>query len=105
MPRPPVFLPRAEVERRVGLGRSAIYKPIKEGTFPCAIPDLDTASGWWLKSEIEAWQQQRIASRGIDKRGMSTSMGDKAKAPDFSYESGACAYTWRREWDSNPRKV
>lgn len=78
LPRPPVFLPRAEVERRVGLGRSAIYKRMKEGTFPQAIHDIDSATVWWLESEIEAWQQQRIAQRG-----MGMSMGKKAKAPDF----------------------
>lgn len=70
LPRAPVFLPRAEVERRVGLGRSAIYKRMKEGTFPKAIHDIDSATVWWLESEIDAWQQARIENRS-----MGTSMG------------------------------
>lgn len=68
--RPPVFLPRAEVERRVGLRRSAIYRRMKEGKFPTAIHDMESATVWWLESEVEAWQTARI-----DARGMGTSMG------------------------------
>ena len=62
-PPAPIFLPRAEVERRVGLRRSAIYRRMQEGRFPAAVHDIDSASVWWLESEIEAWQRARIAAR------------------------------------------
>jgi len=61
--RPPVLLPRAEVERRVGLKRSAIYDRIARRTFPQPIRDLDSASVWWLESDITAWIEARIAHR------------------------------------------
>lgn len=61
----PVFLPRAEVERRVGLRRSAIYRRMQEGRFPQPVRDIDSASVWWLESEIEAWQRERIAARNM----------------------------------------
>lgn len=59
----PRFLTRAEVERRVGLRRSAIYRRMREGKFPQPIHDIDSATVWWLESEIEAWQRARIAAR------------------------------------------
>lgn len=55
------LLPRREVERRVGLGRSAIYERIANGTFPR--PVKLGASSCWVASEIEAWIQERIAER------------------------------------------
>lgn len=59
----PRFLTRAEVERRVGLRRSAIYRRMREGKFPQPVHDIDSATVWWLESEIEAWQRARIAAR------------------------------------------
>lgn len=59
----PRFLTRAEVERRVGLRRSAIYRRMREGRFPQPVHDIDSATVWWLESEIEAWQRARIAAR------------------------------------------
>lgn len=84
----PVFLKRAEVEKRVGLARSQIYARMEAGTFPKAVPDIDTRTVWWIESEIEAWLQARIANRNrsMGKR-MGTS-GHKSKAPD---KSGACS--------------
>jgi prophage regulatory protein len=55
------LLPRREVERRVGLGRSTIYKRIAAGTFPK--PVKLGASSCWVESEVEAWIQERIAER------------------------------------------
>ena len=48
-----------------GLKRSAIYAQIAEGTFPKPIPLGERAVGW-LESDIEKWQQARIAARGAD---------------------------------------
>jgi Predicted transcriptional regulator len=56
----PVFLRRHEVERRVGLGRSAIYERMARKAFPLPVPDLDTETVWWLESDIDAWMAKRI---------------------------------------------
>ena len=59
-----VLLPRREVEKRVGLKRSAIYARMARGSFPQPIHDTESATVWWLESDIEAWVQARIeASR------------------------------------------
>jgi prophage regulatory protein len=59
-----VLLPRREVEKRVGLKRSAIYDRMARGTFPKPIHDTESATVWWLESDIDAWVQARIdASR------------------------------------------
>lgn len=61
--RPPVFLPRREVERRVGLSRTAIYERMARGAFPRPVRDLDTGSVWWVESEVIEWQLARIRRR------------------------------------------
>lgn len=74
--RPPVFLPRREVERRVGLSRSAIYARVARGEFPAPVRDLETATVWWVESEIVQWQRARITARS-----MGQEMGRNEKAP------------------------
>ena len=54
------LLPRREVERRVGLKRSAIYARMARGMFPMPIHDTEGATVWWLESEVSAWVQERI---------------------------------------------
>lgn len=52
----PLRLP--EVRRETGLGRSTIYRRMKEGTFP---PQVDLGGGlvaWW-EADIEAWKKSR----------------------------------------------
>lgn len=61
--RPPVFLPRREVERRVGLSRTSIYERMARGAFPRPVRDLDTGSVWWVETEVIAWQLARIRHR------------------------------------------
>lgn len=63
LPRPPVFLPRREVERRVGLSRTAIYERMARRAFPRPVRDLDTGSVWWVESEVIEWQLARIRHR------------------------------------------
>lgn len=47
-----------EVRLRVGLGRSTIYRRMREGTFP--LPhDLGGGAIAWLEADVSAW----IASR------------------------------------------
>lgn len=64
--RPLVFLPRREVERRVGMSKSSIYRGVAAGTFPRPVHDLQSGTVWWLEHEIEAWQRARIRARDQD---------------------------------------
>lgn len=59
------LLPRREVERRVGLGRSAIYERMANGTFPKPVK-LGTSS-CWVESEVAEWIAARIAERDQQK--------------------------------------
>lgn len=49
------LLPRSEVERRVGLRRSAIYARIAAGSFPAPVQEPGTHNVRWLASEIDAY--------------------------------------------------
>lgn len=80
----PVFLQRAEVERRVGLSKSAIYDRVAKGTFPAPVKDLDTETVWWVESEVRKWQRERI-----EKRNMGRAMGRHGSRPDTLSKSVA----------------
>jgi len=56
------ILRAAEVCRTVGLSRATIYRAMKAGTFPQAIPLSGCAVGW-LRSEVEAWITERVRAR------------------------------------------
>lgn len=49
------YLRLAEVEREVGLGRSTIYRRMRDGTFPLA-RQLGGGSVRWPLSAIKAWK-------------------------------------------------
>ena len=49
------LLRRSQVERLVGLRRSAIYRRIGEGTFPKGEPLPDSRAVRWRRSEVEQW--------------------------------------------------
>lgn len=58
------ILRRNEVESRIGLARSTIYKRIADQTFPKPVPLGPRAVGW-IESEISAWLDKQIdQSRG-----------------------------------------
>lgn len=57
------FMTRAEVERRVGLGRSAIYAMMRDGRFPEPFR-LGPKCVRWSAAEITTWMQTRPRSRG-----------------------------------------
>lgn len=68
---PPVILLRlAEVEKRVGLRKSAIYAGIQDGTFPA--PVRVGAASRWLSTEID-----RFIASLISARDMGRSMGSR----------------------------
>jgi len=52
-----------EVEQKVKLDRTSIYRMVKRGDFPAMIKLGERSSGW-IESEIEQWLEDRIkASR------------------------------------------
>jgi len=58
------LLRRRDVEKRVGLGRSAIYARMARGSFPKPVHDTETETVWWLESEVDTWVRERVeASR------------------------------------------
>jgi len=50
------------VQERVGMGRTAVYKLIKDGQFPR--PVKVGAASAWIDVEITRWIEQLAASRG-----------------------------------------
>lgn len=60
------FLRLSEVQERVGLGRTSIYKMMGEGNFPKPVNTLGRNVAW-LDSEIDEWMMDRID----EKRGLS----------------------------------
>lgn len=66
------LLNRAEVERRVGLQRSAIYDAMRRGGFPEPIRVTGRAVRW-SRAEIESWIAARPRAAGdgaASKRGI-----------------------------------
>ena len=64
------LLTRGEVERRVGLRRSSLYREMRQGRFPLPVRAGPRAVRW-PSAEIEAWIASRPRSRGdgIDRPG------------------------------------
>lgn len=56
---PDAFLRLPEVKALTGLSRSTIYAQMAAGAFPLCI-NIGARSVAWLKSEILAWQEERI---------------------------------------------
>lgn len=57
---PKRFLRRPEVQARIPLSTSEIYRRIEAGTFPKPIP-LGARAVGWLESDIDAWIEQQVA--------------------------------------------
>jgi len=53
-----------EVKSRCGLGRSAIYQGMRDGTFPRACR-LGSRCVAWPSDAIDQWIRERIASRPV----------------------------------------
>jgi len=60
---PKRFLRLPEAMKKCGVGRAWIYSAMNEGKFPQSIK-LGERSIGWLESELDAWIDGRIASRG-----------------------------------------
>ena len=57
------LLNRAEVERRVGLKRSALYRLMRAGQFPVPLK-IGPRAVRWPTSEIEEWLASRPRATG-----------------------------------------
>lgn len=55
-----------KVMEQTGLGRSSIYKLIKEGSFPKPVP-LGIRAVGWVATEINAWIESRVRVRDAAK--------------------------------------
>ena len=59
---PTALIRRKAVSDKTGLGRSAIYQRMAEGTFPKQVK-LGRELVAWVESEVDAWIAERIAER------------------------------------------
>lgn len=61
---PPIkpFLRIQAVKCATGLGKSAIYQKVKEGSFPAPVKLSSRAVGWRYE-DIQKWIDERIQSR------------------------------------------
>ena len=50
-----------EVQRRVGLGRSTIYRWMSEGTFPKPVP-LGGRAVAWVERDVDEWIKLRVSA-------------------------------------------
>ena len=57
------LIKRPEVEARTGKSRTALYAAVRAGTFPAPV-EIGPNSVAWVESEVDAWIEQRIATRG-----------------------------------------
>ena len=60
---PDKLLTRAEVESRVGLKRSSIYREMRAGRFPLPLK-IGARAVRWSEREIEAWLAGRPRAAG-----------------------------------------
>lgn len=54
-----------EVRQRVGLSRTEIYRRIRRGDFPSAVPLGQRASAW-DSVEVDRWIAERVAERDAE---------------------------------------
>ncbi len=54
-----------EVQHRVGLGRSTIYRWMAEGKFPKPV-QLGGYAVAWAEDEVDAWVADRLAASKLD---------------------------------------
>ena len=59
---PTRIIRRPEVSHRTGLGRSALYAAIQEGSFPRQVKLGPRAVGW-REDEVEHWIRTRVTVR------------------------------------------
>lgn len=60
-PNSPRLIRLHDVRHQTGIGRSAIYQRIKDGSFPAPIK-IGARAVAWLSTDIDAWIEQQIAA-------------------------------------------
>lgn len=59
------LLPLSAVKELAGIGKTMIYRKMREGTFPkCCKPG--GASSRWSEREVVAWKEAVMAARGAE---------------------------------------
>nr|WP_242115913.1 AlpA family phage regulatory protein [Sphingomonas sp. JXJ CY 53] len=59
------MLPLSAVKELAGIGKTMIYRKMREGTFPkCCKPG--GASSRWSEREVVAWKEAVMAARGAE---------------------------------------
>ncbi len=72
-----VLLRLSEVEKRVGLKKSAIYRRIAAGTFPA--PKVNRPSySRWIEADIESWIADEVAHGERQQSDVGRNMGHAA---------------------------
>jgi prophage regulatory protein len=72
-----VLLRLGEVERRVGLKKSAIYRRIAAGTFPA--PKISRPNySRWIEADIEGWIADEVAQHEQEQSNVGRNMGQAA---------------------------
>jgi len=54
---------RREVERRIGISRSALYRRIAKGTFPKPVTLSGGRAVGWIEREVDAFLARCVAQR------------------------------------------
>jgi prophage regulatory protein len=60
--RPSNLIRLPEVERRIGLKRTSIYKAVKAGTLPAPVRVSERLTAW-REEDIDRWIEQRVSTR------------------------------------------
>lgn len=58
------FIRLPTVMRITGLGKTSIYRKSADGSFPAPVKLGDRAVAW-IRSEVLAWAEARVAERGL----------------------------------------
>lgn len=62
-----IYLRRREVSRRTGLSKSTLYRMIRSGGFPKAIPISERCVGW-IEAAIDDWCEAKAANPNPDRK-------------------------------------
>ena len=80
-----------QVSSRVGLGRTAIYARVKDGSFPTPVSLGGNAVGW-IEAEIEEWIVARVEASRSGTNGLTfAECAKKAAAVRWKKPDAGCA--------------
>lgn len=76
----------AELERRMGVTRTTLWRWVKAGRFPA--PHFVGEHRRWFLGDVEAWEREQMA-RTADARHGAKNLGEAARPRDDSTRSAA----------------